>query len=130
MIFVHPGSRIQKQQQKRGMKNNVSYLFCSHKYREIKKNVIVEKNFQRIIGLFAQKLSLSSQKCRFGIRKKHIPDPGSKGQRIPDPDPQHWLWRQIRSNHLLKLFEIVRSGPDDILLFQEFVGPCKVYAVL
>jgi hypothetical protein len=31
-----------------------------------------------------------------GIRKKPIPDPGSRGQkgtgsRIPDPDPQHWL---------------------------------------
>jgi hypothetical protein len=31
-----------------------------------------------------------------GIRKKPIPDPGSRIQgskrhRIPDPDPQHWL---------------------------------------
>jgi hypothetical protein len=33
---------------------------------------------------------------RSGIRKKPIPDPGSRGQkgtgsRIPDPDPQHWI---------------------------------------
>ncbi len=33
---------------------------------------------------------------RSGIRKKHIPDPGSRGQkgtgsRILDPDPQHWF---------------------------------------
>jgi hypothetical protein len=32
---------------------------------------------------------------RTGIRKKPIPDPGSRGQkgngsRIPYPDPQHW----------------------------------------
>jgi len=31
-----------------------------------------------------------------GIRKKPIPDPGSRGpkgtgSRIPDPDPQHWF---------------------------------------
>jgi hypothetical protein len=58
-------------------------------------------NFQRIIELLTQKLSLSSQKYGFGIRDPgsgknlfQIPDPGSRGQkgtgsRIPDPDPQH-----------------------------------------
>jgi hypothetical protein len=46
-------------------------------------------------------LSLSAQKYGFeirdpdgfGIRKKPIPDPGSRGSkrhRIPYPDPQHW----------------------------------------
>jgi hypothetical protein len=30
-------------------------------------------------------LSLSSQKCGFGIRKKPIPDTGSRGQKAPDP---------------------------------------------
>jgi hypothetical protein len=40
-------------------------------------------NFQRIIELFTQKLSLSSQKYGFGIRdtKKTIPDPESRGQK-------------------------------------------------
>jgi hypothetical protein len=51
---------------------------------------------------YSKKLSLSSQKFGFGIRdprsgirKKPIPDPGSRGQKgtgswISDPDPQHW----------------------------------------
>jgi hypothetical protein len=57
-------------------------------------------NFQRIIEVFTQKLSLSSQKYGFWIwdprswiRKKPIPDPGSRGSkrhRIPDSNP-HWL---------------------------------------
>ncbi len=50
-----------------------------------------------------KKLSLNSQKYGFGIRnpqpgirKKPIPDPGSRdqkgtGSRIPKMDPQHWL---------------------------------------
>ncbi len=43
-------------------------------------------NFQRITELLPKKLSLSSQKYWFGIRdlgtgKKHIPDPGSRGQK-------------------------------------------------
>jgi hypothetical protein len=46
LIFTHPGSRIQKQQQKRALKR---------------------------IGLGS------------GIRKKPIPDVGSKRRRIPDP---------------------------------------------
>jgi hypothetical protein len=52
-------------------------------------------NFERIIELFTQKLSLSSQKYGFGIRdpgKTHSGSrvQGSKRHRIPDPDPQHW----------------------------------------
>ncbi len=31
LIFTHPGSRIQKQQQKRGVKKNL----CSHKFHKI-----------------------------------------------------------------------------------------------
>jgi hypothetical protein len=47
-------------------------------------------NFKRIIELFTQKRSLSSQKERFGIRgpEKRIPDPGSGVKKVP-PDPQH-----------------------------------------
>jgi hypothetical protein len=78
-------------------------FLCSHKLNKIanyfsfevlKKNIWA--NFQRIIELFTQKLSLSSQKYGFGIR-----DPektysgsriqGSKRHRIQDPDPQHWI---------------------------------------
>ncbi len=44
--------------------------------------------FQRILEVFTQKLSLSSQKYRFGIRDPEknlfrIPDPGVK--KAPDP---------------------------------------------
>jgi hypothetical protein len=41
-------------------------------------------------------LSLSSQKYEFGIRdpeQKPIPDPGSRGKKAPDPDPQHCFFR-------------------------------------
>jgi hypothetical protein len=50
----------------------------------------IRANFQRIIELFTQKLSLSSQKYGFGIRDPRsgknlfrIPDPGVK--KAPDP---------------------------------------------
>jgi hypothetical protein len=43
-------------------------------------------NFQRIIELFTQKIVTKLSKIwvwdpRSGIRKKHIPDPGSRGQK-------------------------------------------------
>ncbi len=112
LIFTHPGSRIsdpgsriQKQQQKRGVKKiSCHTFFYSHKFNKIVNYFLFEmlnKNiwakFTRIIELFTQKVSLSSQKYGFGIRdprsgirKKPIPDPGpriqgSKRHRIPDP---------------------------------------------
>jgi hypothetical protein len=53
-------------------------------------------SFQRIILLSPKKLSLSSQNYGFGIRDPEKTYPGSriqgsKKQRIPDPDPQHWV---------------------------------------
>jgi hypothetical protein len=45
-------------------------------------------NFQRIIELFTQKLSLYSQKYGFGIR-----DPGYMGGQKGTADPQHFLIR-------------------------------------
>ncbi len=49
---------------------------------------------------------------RSGIRKNPIPDPGSRIQgskstqsRIPDPDPQHWLYgRELFIILVMKLF--------------------------
>jgi hypothetical protein len=88
----HPGSRIQKQQQKRGVKKNLlSYLFLSHKFHNIVNYFIFEMlkkkisaNFQRTIELFTQKLSLSSKNMGLG---SGIRDPGSGKNlfRIPDP---------------------------------------------
>jgi hypothetical protein len=63
LIFTHPGSRIQKQQQ-------------------------IGPIFKELENFLPKKLSLSSQKYGFGIRgpgseirKKPIPDPGSRGQK-------------------------------------------------
>jgi hypothetical protein len=84
LIFTHPRSRIQKQQQKRGVKKISCHpFFWSHTFHKIVNYFIFEMlkkkiwpNFQRILELFTQKLSLSSQKYGFGIR-----DPGSMGQK-------------------------------------------------
>jgi hypothetical protein len=85
------GSRIQKQQQKRGVKKLLSYrtFFYSHKFHKTENYLIFEMlkkkiwaSFQRIIELFTKNLSLSSQKYGFRIRDpslgvKKAPDPGS-----------------------------------------------------
>ncbi len=97
MIFVHPGSRIPDTGSKNSNKREgwpkicCPSLFCSHKYHKIKNYFIFEQvmnfgNLKRIIELFTQKMSLSSQKYGFGIRihprsgKKPIPDPKFRGQ--------------------------------------------------
>jgi hypothetical protein len=81
-IFSHPGSRIQKQQQKRGVKIENYFSF-----EVLKKKIWA--NFQRIIELFTQKIVTMLSKIWLwdlvsGIRKKpfRIPDPGVKA---PDP---------------------------------------------
>jgi hypothetical protein len=97
-------SRIQKQQQKRGVeKKFFILLFCSHKFDKIEYYFIFEmlkkkiwNNFQRIVKDLPKKFSLSSQLYGFRIRDpvsgKNISRiQGSKRHRIPDPDPQHWL---------------------------------------
>jgi hypothetical protein len=89
-------SRIQKQQQKRGVKNYfLSYLFCSHKFhitenyfnfKMLKKKIWT--NFQRIIELFYSKnchKALKNMGLGSEIRdpEKPIPEPGAK--KAPDP---------------------------------------------
>jgi hypothetical protein len=89
-----PGSRIQKQQQKRGMKKISCHNFlCSHKFHKIAHyfsfDVLKKKiwaNFQRIVEIFTQKIVNKLSKLwiwdsRSGIRKKPIPDPGSRDQK-------------------------------------------------
>jgi hypothetical protein len=71
------GSRIQKQQQKRGVKKIFCHTFsCSHKFHKIENYFMFEMpkkkiwaNFQRIVELFTRKYG-------FGIRDKPIPDHG------------------------------------------------------
>ena len=100
MIFPHPGSWIsdpgswiQKQQQKRGVKKNLlSYLFFSYKFYNIVNYYIFEMldkkmwlNFQRSTERLPKKLSQSFKNMGLGsgIRNKPIPDPdpGSMGQK-------------------------------------------------
>ncbi len=73
-----PGSLIHTQQQKLV----VLPFFVARKHHKIKTYFILEQakkklwaNLQRIIELFTQKMSFSSQS---GIRKKPIPDPGPR----------------------------------------------------
>jgi hypothetical protein len=112
LIFTHPGSRIlypgsriQKQQQYRGMKKNFCHTFlCSHKFKKIVYNVSFEVlkkkvwvNFPRIIEFFTQKIVIKLSKVWVWDPGSGIRDPeetysgsriqGSKSHRIPDPDP-------------------------------------------
>jgi hypothetical protein len=97
LIFTHPGSRIQKQPTKeRGEKKICCHNFlCSHKFHNISHyfsfDVLKKKiwaNFQRIIGLFIQKIVNKLSKIGIwdpgsGKNLFRIPDPGV--QKAPDP---------------------------------------------
>jgi hypothetical protein len=86
LIFSHPGSRIPDP--KTATKERGSHKF--HKIANYFSFELLKKkiwaNFQRIIELLNQNCPISSQKYeveiqdpRSGIRKKPIPDPGSRG---------------------------------------------------
>jgi hypothetical protein len=105
------GSRIQKQQQKKGVKKICYHtFFCSHKLHKIEYYFIFEmlKNkiffgpiFRRIIEVFTQKIFTKLSKIWVWDPGSEIRDlektysgsriQGSKRRRIPDPDPQHCL---------------------------------------
>jgi hypothetical protein len=88
-----PGSRIQKQQQKRGVKKSLlSYLFFISQNCKLFYFINVEEkilaNFKKILELFTKKIvtKLSSiwvRDPRSGIQKKPIPDPGVKKAPVP-----------------------------------------------
>jgi hypothetical protein len=109
LLIPDPGSRIQKQQQKREVKKISCHTFlCSHKFHKIVNyfsfEVLKKKiwaNFQRIIELFTKKIVKKLLKIWSWDPGSEIRDPektysgsriqGSKStrSRIPDPDPQH-----------------------------------------
>jgi hypothetical protein len=102
MFIPDLGSQIQKQQLKRGVKKICCHIFfCSHKFHKIKYYFIFEMlkkkiwaNFQRIIEVFTQKNVTKLSKIwvwdpRSGIRKKPIPDSGSRGQK--GTESQNWI---------------------------------------
>ncbi len=92
-----PGSRIQKQQQKRGVKKKlvvITFFLCSHKFHKIANyfsfevlNKKIWANFQRIIELFTQKIVNKLSKIWVWDPGSGIRDPGSGKNlfRIPDP---------------------------------------------
>jgi hypothetical protein len=59
LIFIHPGSRIKQQQQKRRGENLLSYLFCGQKYHKI-------ENFYFIL---VQEKNLTENERRKGSKK-------------------------------------------------------------
>jgi hypothetical protein len=85
------------------------YFFCSHKFHKIENYLIfsmlkrkIWASFQRILELYTQKFFTKLKKI-MGLGSEirdpernlfRIPDPGpgSKRHRIPNPDPQHWLF--------------------------------------
>jgi hypothetical protein len=121
-----PGSRIPDPKTVTKVRGEIFFfiiLFCSHKLHKVKYYVIFEMlkkkiwaNFQRIVEVFTQKIFICSQIYGFGIRdprsgirKKPIPDPGSRGQkgtgsriRIRNTGKSDQYWSL---NILLKLFD-------------------------
>jgi hypothetical protein len=113
LIFTHPGSRISDPGSKNSIKReglkkiSCHNLLCSHKFHKIahyfsfhvrKKKIWA--NFQRNIELFSHKIVNKLSKIWIWNPGSEIRDPektysgsriqGSKRNRIPDPDPQHW----------------------------------------
>ena len=94
LIFTHPGSRILDPKTV-GEVKKICYhtFFVVTNFNKIEYYVIFEMvkkkiwaNFQRIVEVFAQKIfnmlsNIWIWDPRSGIRKKPIPDPGSRGQK-------------------------------------------------
>ncbi len=92
---VHPGSRIQQQQQERRGKKMSSFLFCSLNLYKIANYFILKQVKKKIwanslrnipVTLFSQKFSLSCQKYGFVIFDPRSRIQGSKRHWIPDPE--------------------------------------------
>ncbi len=103
LIFTHPGSRISdpgsKNSNKRERWKKICYhtFFCSHKFHKIEYRYYVSFKmlkkkfgpiFNELLKFLPKKFSIFSQIYGFGIRdprsgirKKPIPDPGSRGQK-------------------------------------------------
>jgi len=93
LIFTHPGSRIQKQQQKTGAKIFFCQtIFCIHKFHKTEYYFIYDMlkkkiwpNFPRIIEVFTQKIVTKPSKIWVWDPGSGIRDPEKKLFRLPDP---------------------------------------------
>ncbi len=111
-----PDLLSQNSNKRKGEKNCCqTYLFCSHKFHKIENYFIFEMlkkkiwaNFQRIIEIFTQKLSLSPQNMSLGsgiwVSRSGIWDPRSGIW-----DPRSGIW-DPRSGIRKKLFRIPDPG--------------------
>ncbi len=140
LIFTHPGSRIQKQQQKRGVIWCHTFLCIATNFTKLYIILLLKcwrkkfgPIFKELYNFLTKKLSLSSQKYGFGIRDpektyfgSRIPDPGVKkapdpGSWIPDPDQQHWstIWVCVNSSlrHCLQLYVVKKTADRPVCAF-------------
>jgi hypothetical protein len=108
------GSRIQKQQQKRGVKKNCCHTFlCSHKFHKTKNYFSFEVQKKKLFGKFSK--NFYPKNCHYALKNmglgSGIRDPGSgirsKMHRIPDPDPQNCGSETKMSTHLYSGFSRV-----------------------
>ncbi len=108
LIFTHPGSRIpdpgsriRKQQQKRGVKNIcIHTFFCSHKYHKIENYFSFEMQKKKVLAnSLPKKLSLSSQKYGFEIRD---PEKTYSGSRIQGAK-RHRIRNTAKNNQIWSL---------------------------
>ncbi len=77
-----PGSRIQKQQQKRGVKKNLlSYLFCSPTFHKIANYFILLMLKKKIWPILPNIIELFTQKIVTKLSSIWVRDPGSRGQK-------------------------------------------------
>ncbi len=120
LLIPDLGSRIQKQQQKRGVKKICCIFFCKKKFHKIENYRILflkcrikkfgpVSSFQRIVKLFTQKFFTKLSKI--WVWDPRIRDPGSRKNlfRIPDlgpgvkkaPDPGSGSATLIINNHMI-----------------------------
>ncbi len=90
------------------------------------------KNYNNFL---LKKLSLSSQKYGFGTRgsgKNQFQIPGSKRNRIPDPDSHHWFNQKICFRTYVDVLTGIRYIPFSIFvstMISTHLGDCPVVLV-
>jgi hypothetical protein len=84
LIFTHPGSWIQKQQQKRGVKKNLlSYvtIFCRHKFHKIENYFSFEMLKKKNLGQFSKNYrTFYPKNCQQDLKNMGL------GSEIQDPE--------------------------------------------
>ncbi len=129
LIFTHPGSRIQNQEQKRGAKKKFVVIFFVAtnftKLQIISIFYVEEKNlanFKKIIELFTQKIVTKLAKIWVrdpgsGKNLFRIPDPGVK--KAPDPGSRI----RIRNTACNDGFYLIYDSNNQICLYSRWLVP-------